>query len=252
MLRAASFLPVPPREPRNLVRILEVEPDLAAGLSEEESAAARSELVAPCVSLGWTTQRDVWGPSDPAGHLGLMVIEGILLREVRLLGTPSAELLAHGDILRPWDADGEQDLPVPASVCWTALEPLSVAVLDANFVRRAASWPHVISALIGRTVVRAKFMALNDAITNVRRVDTRLLLLFWHLAGRWGTVRPETIAVSLPLTHEILATLVGAARPSVTTALTSLAERGLLRRDDGVWQLSRDVERSFGSLLTEQ
>ena len=90
-------------------------------------------------------------------------------------------------------------------------------------------------------------MALNDAITNVNGVDTRLLLLFWHLAGRWGKVNPDTIAIPLPLTHGTLAKLVGAARPTVSTALGTLAERELLRRDDGVWHLSRDVEKAFGS-----
>ena len=230
-----------------IVRILDVDPDLAFGLNDVETEAAGGALVAPCISLGWTSQADGWGPSDPTGHLGLMVVEGLLLREVRVLGTYSAELLARGDILRPWDTDGEVELPVPAEISWTALEPVSVAVLDEGFIRRAGTWPAVISGLASRAVVRTMSMALNHAITNLTRVDMRLLLLFWHLASRWGRVRTDMIAVPLPLSHATLAKLVGAARPSVTTAIGSLGERDLLRREDGVWLLSRDAEKAFGS-----
>jgi len=228
-------------------RLLEIDPDLADGLDPDQAEAATRTLVAPLVTLPWRTQRDGWGPEDPVGHFGLVIVEGLLLREVELLGTHSAELLAHGDLLRPWDADGEEELPVPANGLWTVLEPVTVAVLDADFVRQAVAWPTVIAALARRAVIRAKFMALNDAITNVNRVDTRLLLLFWHLAERWGKVGVDWIAIPLPLTHDTLAKLVGAARPSVSTALSSLAERGLLCREDGIWRLSRDAEKAFGS-----
>jgi CRP/FNR family transcriptional regulator, cyclic AMP receptor protein len=72
----------------------------------------------------------------------------------------------------------------------------------------------------------------------VKHVEARLLVQFWQLAERWGHVDRDGIAVSSPLTHELLATLVGAARPSVTTALGRLAERGLLLRSGDVRRLS--------------
>ena len=70
--------------------------------------------------------------------------------------------------------------------------------------------------------------------------EGRSLVQFWQLAERWGHVDRDGIAVSLPLTHELLAKLVGAARPSVTTALGRLAERELLQRTGDVWRLSGD------------
>lgn len=70
------------------------------------------------------------------------------------------------------------------------------------------------------------------------RVDDRLVLTLWHLAERWGRVGPEGIAVPLPLSHQRLADLVGAHRPSVTKAMGELARAGTLsRREDGVWVL---------------
>jgi CRP/FNR family transcriptional regulator, cyclic AMP receptor protein len=230
------------------IRVLEADPDLGMGLTPADAAAAMDQLLAPSVSLDWDAHPHGWGPGDASGHFGLLVVEGLLLREVRLLGTASAELLGQGDLLRPWDVDGELDLPVPAEIWWTALEPVTVAVLDSDFVRRAASWPDVLSALAGRAVVRAKSMALHDAITNLKHVEVRLLVLFWHLAERWGRVGADSIALPLPLTHDTLAKLVGAARPSVTTALGALSERGLVSRDAGVWRLSRDTHKAFGHI----
>ncbi len=229
------------------IRVLDEDPDLAAGLEAAQVAAATEALVAPCVAIEWRSRGHGWGPSEPEGHFGLLVIDGLFLREIRLLETYAAELLGHGDLLRPWDIDGELSLPVPAEIRWTVLQPATVAVLDVDFVRHAAQWPHVLSNLAARAVIRAKAMALNNLVTNLKLVEVRLLVLFFHLADRWGRVGVEAIAVPLPLTHEILAKLVGAARPSVTTALRSLADRGLLYRQDGTWRLARSATDALAS-----
>ena len=57
------------------------------------------------------------------------------------------------------------------------------------------------------------------------RVERRLKALFWHLAERWGRVSGDGVIVPLALTHRILGQLVGARRPTVSTALSELAER---------------------------
>jgi CRP-like cAMP-binding protein len=51
-------------------------------------------------------------------------------------------------------------------------------------------------------------------------------------------VTPDGVVVPRPLTHERLATLVGAHRPSVTTAMGELVrDDKLSRRDSGEWVL---------------
>src|SRR4029453_18353383 len=76
---------------------------------------------------------------------------------------------------------------------------------------------------LDRATARAAIMALP-------RVEQRVLGLFWQLAERWGTVRPEGIAIELPLTHELIGQLIGARRPTVSLALQPLAHDGLLQR----------------------
>ncbi len=80
---------------------------------------------------------------------------------------------------------------------------------------------------------RAHSLAITLAVSNLRRVDIRLLVLLWHLADRWGRVTPDGVVVPLKLTHETFARLVGAQRPSVTTALRQLEQEGLVRRSAG-------------------
>ena len=48
------------------------------------------------------------------------------------------------------------------------------------------------------------------------------------------------VHLDLPLTHEVLSHLAGARRPSVSGALTRLAEDGRLRREGRTWILSGD------------
>jgi hypothetical protein len=93
--------------------------------------------------------------------------------------------------------------------------------------------------LIDRLADRAQRLSVMQAISQLNGVDRRLLTLFWHLAERWGRVTPGGVAVLVSVPHRVVAQLVGARRPTVSTALSQLAARGeLVRRPDGTWLLT--------------
>ena len=124
-------------------------------------------------------------------------------------------------------------------VGWRIVEPTRLAMLDRRFLRVAAHWPPLVTALVARATERAHNLGVMVSIHSLKRVDTRLLAFFWHLADRFGKVTADGVMIPLALTHRQLALLVGAQRPSVTSALGALAERDLLRRDErGNWLLS--------------
>jgi CRP-like cAMP-binding protein len=123
---------------------------------------------------------------------------------------------------------------------WFALEPTRIAVLDERFVRQLAHFPELGGRLISRAVQRSRQLAVNMAIVHQARVDVRLHMLFWHLAGRWGRVRSDGVIVPLRLTHAVLSDLVAARRPTVTSALSDLSRRGLVRAVPEGWLLSGD------------
>lgn len=222
------------------VRVLEEDPELAVGLDPQSiqlatrHAIAAVEIVAP----------GPWTPSPPpdgsGGHLGLLVLDGLLMRDVRFAHAACAELIGRGDLLRPWDWEREVQTIRP-EVTWTALQPVRLAVLDRRIAAIMGRWPELVSALVARAVQRSFELATKQATSHLTRVDARLELLFWGLADRWGRVGPDGVVLELPLTHQVLGRLVGAQRPSVTTALSDLARRGILeRRDDGAWVLHGD------------
>jgi CRP-like cAMP-binding protein len=84
---------------------------------------------------------------------------------------------------------------------------------------------------------RARHLAVNMAIVNQPRVDVRLHMLLWQLAGRWGRVRSDATVLPVRLTHAVLADLVAARRPTVSSALSDLARRGLVINRTDRWLL---------------
>jgi CRP-like cAMP-binding protein len=111
-------------------------------------------------------------------------------------------------------------------------------VLDARFTRATQKWPCLSVNLQRRLLDQADRSALHAAISQLPRVDQRILALFWQLAERRGRVTPFGVEVRLELTHEAIGRLVGAQRPTVTLALHALHDEGVLsRRAPGIWAL---------------
>ena len=240
-------------EGTEVVHLLDVDPDLARDLDRAHEVEARERIVARAEVIDAGTRRGRWGPRDSRGCAAFMIVEGLVLREVHLGRGRSAELLGQSDLIRPWNFDGAVALPVPATVEWTILLPSRVALVDVGVLQRAQPWPAITAALIARGVFRAQTLATHQAIDQLSRIDHRLVLLFWHLAERWGRVTPEGVVVKLPLTHEVLARIVGARRPSVTTAIGDLTERGLLsRRSDRAWVIPHGSEDEARAVLTTE
>jgi len=219
------------------IRVLESQPDLAQGLDEEQAALARRHVVAVLDSV----EQGPWDPAaaydETPGSLGLLVIDGIVARDLRIAGRWCSELLGPGDLLRPWDHVDSDIASVASDSCWTVLEPTRVAVLDERFARVACRWPQLMAGLVSRTLRRSRWMTIMLGISNLTRVDERVTAVMWHLADRWGHVTPDGVVVPVPLTHEMIGKLVGAHRPSVTSALGELTRDGVLERRDGGWLL---------------
>ena len=115
-----------------------------------------------------------------------------------------------------------------------------VAALDRRFAAVAGRFPSMLETLTARADARARMLALQRALAQVPRVDARVLVLLWRLADRWGTVTPEGVQLPIVLTHDMLAKLVGARRPSVTTAVGALTDAGLIERVEGGFRLLGD------------
>lgn len=217
--------------------MLEADPELGLRVPAEGIRRARETLVASVALL----DRGMWEVPEQqtgAGRLGFLLLEGVLARDLILAGTTCTELLGEGDVVEPSVAVQRDEKLVQYRVQWHVLEPVRVAVLDESFARALRHWPQVTSALLDRALRRSLRVSVHQALLQLSPVETRLLVLFWYLAERWGRVTPAGIALRLQLSHQLLGQLVGCQRASVTTALQRVVASGLIARSaDGTWLL---------------
>jgi CRP-like cAMP-binding protein len=209
---------------------------MGEGLSPRQRDFAAEELSAPLMPLDKGEWSPTQGVPEP-GHLGYLVEEGLLVRRV-LVGTGSSvELLGRGDILCPW----EEEISSFASASWEILEPSTLLVLGPSFAERAGRWPVILSNLIARGTRRSRALAADAALASVVGIEDRVLMLLWQIAERWGEVTPAGVRITIRLPHRVVAELVGARRPSVTTAIAALHDSGrLAEAADDSWILLGD------------
>ena len=224
-------------------QVLVRDPELAGSLDGERLRKAERDLVAATA----VAFEGPWDPEEDSdsvrGGIGLLLLEGLIVRRVGRTGRYGAELLGPGDLMRPWQRDGEDVSPFDTT--FRVIDQALFALLDARFAARAAPYPEVAGALIGRAMQRSRTLVVNMAIAHYPRIDRRLLMLMWHLADRWGRVTPDGIRVPLRLTHQQLADLVASRRPSVTSGLHRLVEEGRLSRLGDDWLLHGEPPREL-------
>jgi CRP/FNR family transcriptional regulator, cyclic AMP receptor protein len=233
----------------SLCHVLKEDPELADAIPPERRGRAIEECTAPEMWI----QPGAWGGRGSLGFrggIGVLVLGGLMIRRVGLDGRFGAELIGEGDLLRPNDESVSPLLPLTTN--WSIVLPTRVAALDLDFEQRIAQYPELTRSLIARAIQRSRNLAVNMAIVHQARVDVRLHMLLWHLAGRWGRVRSDGTVLRLRLTHAVLADLVAARRPTVTTALSELSRRGLVRTDGEHWVLSGDAPSEVMALAREE
>lgn len=222
-------------ESEGTVRLLDAEPSLARGIERRILDDAREKLIVEVrrVEPGdWEESRKT--PSSPL-FLGYLILEGAFTREIAVASRPSLELLGPGDLIRPW--------VVPQALAamhvtdeWSLLSQGHIAIIDENFYEQAQGYPSILTVLMDRVVARARWLGFQVALCQLPRIDHRLLLTFRYLAERWGIGGANGVRIPIRLSHRNLAALIGARRPRVSSALTTLSEGHLIEQaPDGTW-----------------
>jgi CRP/FNR family cyclic AMP-dependent transcriptional regulator len=223
-------------------RLLDLDSDLAEALGVEAAARARDRVGVATVRLA----EGMWRPEALAPELrrafGLIVCDGLIVRELDLAGTLTADLVGPGDIVALGQSS---EALLRTGEHWHVSGSATVAILDDRVLPALHAWPALSSRLIARAARQAARAAEQRAISQLPRVELRIRALLWHLAERWGRMGPTGVVLPLELTHGALGHLVGARRPTVTLALSDLARAGtIMRRDDGAWMLRPDSNPS--------
>ncbi|HET9718760.1 MAG TPA: helix-turn-helix domain-containing protein [Solirubrobacteraceae bacterium] len=218
------------------VRLLDEDPDLFEAVPAGHRARAADTCLAPVVVVDGGT----WNPGRAdagRGAIGLLILNGLVLRRLGVGGRFGAELLGAGDLLRPADST---DSSFSTTTAWRVIDQIQMAVLTAGVAERVARFPSLTGTLVAKALSRSRRLVVMMAIVHQPRVEVRVHMLLWHLADRWGRVRGEGVLVPLRLSHSVLADLTAAQRPSVTGALQRLYEKGVVRQLEEGWLLCGD------------
>lgn len=224
--------------PREWIALLDALPALADGLPPSRLAAAADAL----------RIETAWIPAGPLGSADLrngserrhvVLLEGLVARSMTLEDGTATELLGPGDVLCPPAVGPQHDFGLAGyDVRLEALRTSRVGIVSRELIAAFAPFPELIDGLLAGRARRDAEHAALAVIAQLTGVDRRLLALFRLLAARHGRPTPDGTAVPVAVPLRLLAELVGARRPTVSTALRRLERAGTLRRlRDGSWLL---------------
>ena len=234
-------------EPGQGIRLLVADPDLGSALEGETLAQARDQVVFPGIELDpgpleLDRLRQAAGVRDRL-H-GYLVLSGSLAINLHMSGRRCTRLIGPRELVL---LDGVQTDSIPLNWEWSVLAPARLVLLDARLHTVARNWPALMSSILERAAQQTRQAFLQQAISQLPRVEERLLALFWSIADRQGVVRPDGVWLELAATHDTLASMVGAQRPTVSLGLTRLADGGLVRAEEGGWLIAPDSLDSFAT-----
>jgi CRP-like cAMP-binding protein len=200
---------------------------LLDGLDEDEKRLA-SRILETCAShhLPAASRRRI---GDLGQAEALLVENGFVVIRASSPSTRQVVVAEAGGgsiLLGPSEREHVQAL----TDSWTTVIPLA-ALEDLLAI------PSVAAILFRRlgTALRIRQNAASY-LANVHHVD-RVRLKLQQLAEQFGRVHPDGIRLEFPLTHDLLAEMVGSARETVTRCLDELQRSGFVVRDGHSYRL---------------
>ena len=203
------------------VRLADIDSDLVP-----PHAANGGSPVVPVIEIAANTGSDA--VTSVARGTRSLILKGFLLRTIAAGGGSITEVLGPGDMI--FDHN-RHDEPLVTSVEWRVLERTLVADLATLDTSDQAIRAVLLESIARRLQEQVDRATVRCAVQSVIRVDVRLLAYLWHLAGSYGVITPAGVRLDLPLTHLLLAELIGARRPTVTTGFGVLTAGGFIRRE---------------------
>lgn len=187
----------------------------------EESPAERALVSCPRIRLR------AGQPAESASHLletklylvewGFVLVVAAMARSCRPV---VVSLAGEGAVLPPLGAEEEL----------VGLTDATVIAVSAEVYDELLGSPTTAGALVEGLVDGLRDRQESVANANGGRHDERLLGKLYQLARLYGRVGQDGILLELPLTHELLARMIGSARETVTCALAQFQREGLVVR----------------------
>ncbi len=196
-------------------------------LFEGISPQDRERAIAACIRKQYRRGERVFSTGDAPEFLYLLVAGHVELVE---LDESGSERILH--IFRPGDIFGEilfsvERRPFDAIAVDEARLAIMSKATFLEFQRASPTWALNFIRLLSDRL----FSAERDLAALARTwTRPRLVHLLLKLADTLGRETPQGTLITVPVTHEALANMIGASRVRVTTTLSQLAREGLISK----------------------
>ncbi|MBI3086443.1 MAG: Crp/Fnr family transcriptional regulator [candidate division NC10 bacterium] len=199
----------------------------AAELWEGFSPEEREQVARFCPERRFSRGSTIFAPGDAPDALYIVTSGLVTLSHVSQDGQESI-LRVFG----PGDVFGELFLTVRARpFLATALTACGVTVIPSKtFLHLLTSIPRIGFNFICVLSRHLAEMALDRGQASHTWAFQRLTLTLLKLAAAHGLAQPAGTTITLPLTHQILADMIGTSRETATRHLGELKRRGLVRQ----------------------
>lgn len=197
--------------------------DLFGGTSRREAR----KISSLCTEKWFPRGTSIFSEGDPGDSL--YILKKGLVKLISLLGE-GRETILH--ILKPDEIFGELLLSEEKRA-FTAVaieDALVITISRESFLRILAAVPTVDLNFI--RVLSKRLARVETELAEFGHTWSyqRLAKVLLHLSERYGEEVPNGTLISVRLTHEDLANLIGTSRETVTTQLNKFARMGLLKR----------------------
>ncbi|WP_301121308.1 Crp/Fnr family transcriptional regulator [Mycolicibacterium fortuitum] len=200
-----------------------------AGIFQGVEPAAVSELIAQLQPVDFPRGHTVFADGDPGERLYIIVSGKVKIG--RRAPNGRENLLT---IMGPADMFGELAIfdPGPRTASATTLTDVHAVSMDRQALRTwIADRPEIAEQLL--RVLARRLRRTNNNLADLIFTDVagRVAKQLLALAQRFGTHRDGAVHLTLDLTQEEIAQLVGASRETVNKVLVDFTARGWIRHD---------------------
>jgi hypothetical protein len=169
------------------------DPDLGSGLDGEQLSSARGRLVLPGIELaaGGRTIERLRAAEGLRGYLhGFLVLSGALTINALMSGRRCTRVVGVRELVL---LDGVEIDSIPVSWDWTVIASARLGLFDERLLTIGRQWPAVMGEILKRAALQTRHAFLQQTISQLPRVEERLLALFWSIADRQGTARADKV-----------------------------------------------------------
>jgi hypothetical protein len=207
---------------------------------DEAAVAGQSAWVA-------LTRGEVWGPSRADDAALVLVEEGFVLVSTDTDTGSGNGGPARRRIVVATGQQGTLLVPPGLGERLEALSPARITIVSSDSLTVLLRFPSVAEAILD-----AFAEALRERQATIRncahvRHSERVVEKLLQLARTYGRAVPGGVRIDFPLTHQLLADMVGSARETVSLALSDLAREGFLHRQHQWFVLRVDPDALFST-----